>query len=346
MNPRGDPVVRPSPDPLKIFVDLEGHEYWYRRELEALFSSLVGSSEAVLATSRSTADCVLQMEGAPQLKARFLDCYRRGEPEHPRRFVWDSGDLPTGAMAGLYVSLPSYMHDRRRHRAFCLPIRCAETVRAYDISDATHLYGFFGAISSGLRARMAAILRGQPEPQRGLIEIRDSIWHQMFDRSGLRAKQDYAESLRRCRFNLCPRGSVLAGTGSRLYETMQAARVPVIISDWMTLPEGVDWNSCSVRVKERDLARIPQILESYSEQWPSMAHHARREWEAHFSEEALLGELGRQIRPLLAWKHERSPLNRVDGALRISLGLLSWNCRQLLTRVQRLRRLARKSSGS
>lgn len=326
--------------PLRIFFDLSPHEGWYRRELDSLVNVIARTStpDAVLADTPGSADCVLRIGSWAQLPDRLATCFKWHEPKAPREFIWNSDDLPTGGLPGFYVSLPSYMYDRRRHRAFCLPIRCNEVVRPYDLTDATFLYGFFGALSSGLRARMIAALNAQEYSSEARIEIRDSIWGQMFDRSGLKAKLDYAENLRRCRFNLCPRGNVLAGAGSRLYETMQAARVPVIISDWITLPTGVDWNSCSVRVKERDIFRIPEILRVHSDRWEHMAVNARRAWETHFSESAILGELGRQLRTLLQWEGEDGISVRLSGSCQVALGLMSWKARQYYSHLQMLRR--------
>jgi hypothetical protein len=333
---RGTATLQP---PLRIFIDLSGHEFWYRRELDRLIEAMsrVRTPDAVLADSVRTADCVLRIQGCPQLNEKVSACLKWNESKSPREFIWDSGDLPTGGLPGFYVSLPSYMYDKRRHRAFCMPIQCNEAIRSYDLSEATFLYGFFGAVSSGLRARMAAALHAQNDQQEALIEIRNSIWNQMFDRSGLKAKVDYAETMRRCRFNLCPRGNVLAGAGSRLYETMQAARVPVIISDWITLPEGVDWNSCAVRVRERDILLIPRILRAHSDRWAQMAVNARRAWETHFSEETILGELGRQMRVLLEWDGEERITARLSGSGRVALGLMSWKTRQYYALVQKLR---------
>lgn len=326
--------------PLRVMIDLSGHGQYYRLELERLLEAMSAtpSREALLEDRRESADCVLRIEGCPQLRGSVMDCYRRSSASNPREFVWDSGDLPTGGLAGFYVSLPSYMYDGRRHRAFCLPIRCNEAIRHFDTRDATHIFGFFGAISSGLRGRMVPILNSVAKPGEALIEVRDSIWHQMFDRSGLPAKLEYAENLRRCRFNLCPRGNVLAGTGSRLYETLQAGRVPVIISDWMTLPAGIDWQCCSVRVRESDIARIPEILDHHMDRWYQMAASARRIWEMHFSEPAMLGELGRQLRDLLKWEGEGQIGPKLSGTARISLGLVSWKSRQLYSAIQRWRR--------
>ncbi len=326
-------------NPVRIHINLEGHGEWYRRELDILVAGIARgrTDEALLVDNVDRADCVLRIEGCPQLRDRIGNCLAWPERRTPREFIWETGDLPTGVLPGFYVSLPSYMFDSRRHRAFCLPIRCVESIRPYDLGDATYLYGFCGALSSGLRGRIFQALSAQNERAGGLIEVRDSIWGQMFDRTGLKAKADYAENLRRCRFNLCPRGNVLAGAGSRLYETMQAARVPVIVSDWITLPSDIDWSGCSVRVREKDIARIPEILHSYVDRWPEMAVNARRVWENHFAEEALLGELGRQLRSLLAWEGEGGFAGRVGGRARISLGLLSWKSRQIYTWVNRLR---------
>jgi hypothetical protein len=331
---RGSP---PLQGPVRIYIDLSGHDQWYRREFERLIEAASPTSDATVADGVGSADCVLRIGGCPQLTDKLSICFKRNEARSPREFVWDIGDLPTGGLPGFYASLPSYMYDRRRHRAFCLPIQCNEVIRPYDLSEATFLYGFLGAVSSGLRGRMASGLRARNDRQEGLIETRDSIWNQMFDRSGLQAKVDYAETMRRCRFNLCPRGAVLAGAGSRLYETMQAARVPVIISDWITLPEGVDWNSCSLQVRERDISQIPRILRENLDRWAQMAVNARCAWEAHFSDESILGELGRQLRALLEWNGEGTTAARLGAGGRIALGLMAWKPRQCYALLQRFR---------
>lgn len=335
-----------SSKPVRIWFDYKHFEYWHRLELERLITAMSagGSSEAVSVDDRGQADCVVRMGGSPSLghdslfKSLHLD-----QAKSPPEFIWDYSDLPTGTFPGFYASLPSYIYDHKRHRAFSIPLVCNELVRPYDPQDATFLYGFFGAISSGVRARMVPLLNAHPRRAEGLIEVRDSIWNQMFDRSGLQPKLDYTENLRRSRFILCPRGSVLAGAGSRLYETMQAARVPVLISDWITLPEGVDWDACSVRIKERDLARIPEILDSYSDRWVQMAANARRSWESHFSNESLLDELGRQLKGLLSTYAEDDPWVRLSSRCRIALGYAAYSPRLGYRRLQDLKARGRRA---
>jgi len=111
----------------------------------------------------------------------------------------------------------------------------------------------------------------------------------VFDRSGVAIKREFAESLRNARFILCPRGN---GVGTiRLFEAMQAGRVPVIISDDYVLPNGVDWKSCAIVVRESEAGKIPEILAARESDWETMAALARRSWEQHFSQASLLTEM-------------------------------------------------------
>ncbi len=63
---QGSPAISP---PLRIFIDLSGHGYWYRRELDQLIEAMsrAPTSDAVLVEGNQTADCVLRIEGCPQL---------------------------------------------------------------------------------------------------------------------------------------------------------------------------------------------------------------------------------------------------------------------------------------
>ncbi|MBE7157880.1 MAG: exostosin family protein, partial [Rhodospirillales bacterium] len=80
----------------------------------------------------------------------------------------------------------------------------------------------------------------------------------------------------RSKFVLCPRG---VGTSSiRLFETLAAGRVPVIISDQWVPALGPDWKKISLRLRESEIASIPRLLATAEEQYPQMARAA---WEAH-----------------------------------------------------------------
>ena len=90
-------------------------------------------------------------------------------------------------------------------------------------------------------------------------------------------KRRYADVLRRSKFVLCPVGS--GASSFRLFETMAAGSVPVIVSDSWVPPLGPKWEDFSVIVPERKLRDIPAILEIRERDFTSMAKAARAAWE-------------------------------------------------------------------
>ncbi len=284
--------------PTKIYADLSGLESWHRSEWERRLEtfSQSKSGDFALASDRTSADFVL-VTALPQLHDTSLA--RQFVPARlprPNEFAWDPGDSPTGLWPGLYCSLPRMQFDARRHRTFCYPFVYNELVQPFDLHEARHLWGFMGGITSGLRGRMMAKLRAHAADPDVLLVEQAAQWTQIYDRSGTPFKKQYVDALRHSRFFLCPRGN---GVGSiRLFETMKAARVPVIISDAFVLPAGVDWDSCAVRIKERDFSKIHEILAARREDWPRLAANARAAWEAHYSDANLLDSLGNRLTDL------------------------------------------------
>jgi len=94
----------------------------------------------------------------------------------------------------------------------------------------------------------------------------------------------YVKSIKDSAFVLCPRGG---GTSTfRLFETLMLGRVPVIVSDQWVPPDGPDWESFSLRVKEGEIATIPALLERRATDAPAMGRAARAAWFEWFSEGA------------------------------------------------------------
>ena len=106
------------------------------------------------------------------------------------------------------------------------------------------------------------LLFEMPVPSNCVVKQRKH-WHFQADASQRQAeKQEYQETLARSRFSICPRGT---GPGTlRFWESLQAGAIPVLISDALQLPETFDWNSCIVRIAERDTQSIPEILQQIS----------------------------------------------------------------------------------
>lgn len=84
-----------------------------------------------------------------------------------------------------------------------------------------------------------------------------------------RQRARYFDVLEKTKFALAPRGTGLSSI--RQDEAMAYGCVPVIISDKLKLPGNVDWDRCSVRIKEKDIGRIPEILKALEDRFPEMS---------------------------------------------------------------------------
>jgi len=142
-----------------------------------------------------------------------------------------------------------------------------------------YLFSFQGGSTSILRKRLFNLRFDREDV---LIENTSTYYHwddSQPDRTDRQKR--YAEVLAGSHFVLCPRG---AGLGSiRFFETMAAGVAPVLISDGYMLPPGPDWESFLIRVSEREIARLPQLLEPHLLQAAERGRRARQAFEEHFS---------------------------------------------------------------
>ncbi len=132
-------------------------------------------------------------------------------------------------------------------------------------------------------------------------------------------------------FVLCPRGR---GCGSiRLFEVMESGRVPVIISDDWVPPGGIDWDSFSIRVAEKDIDQLDEILREHLPRMIEMEITARRVWEEHFSIKSAFDYVGDELVEIA----ESGELTKISQQLRQVPRLAS------LSQVQRYVRSKMKS---
>ncbi len=143
------------------------------------------------------------------------------------------------------------------------------------------LFSFQGGSTSLLRKRLFNLNFGRPDV---LVENTSNYYHWDLSQPGREDRQQrYAQTLADSHFVLCPRG---AGTGSiRLFEVMCAGVAPVLISDSYLLPPGPDWNKFLIRIPERDIARLPELLEPHIDSSPERGRLARQAWLQYFSPE-------------------------------------------------------------
>ena len=107
----------------------------------------------------------------------------------------------------------------------------------------------------------------------------------------------FAEIMFRSKFVLCPRGH---GTSSfRLYETLAAGRVPVIISDAWVPPHGPTWNDFSIRWPEAKIAELPARLREIEPDAEMMGLMARRTYDRWFAPDVVLANQLSQLERLL-----------------------------------------------
>jgi hypothetical protein len=235
----------------------------------------------------SRADVILFLdvnEHAADWKLSKIRVHTLTQAFRDKVFVYNELDQPWCAVQGLYASMPRNGFDRRRQRA------CAYLLQDFNpfIQSARReavepdlLYSFVGRRCHSVREKVLKL----PCSRAMLVDTSEANFFGQ-DAAGMRDRQqEYARTLCRSKFVLCPRGS---GTSSfRLFETMAAGRVPVIISDQWVPPEGPRWNDFSISVPESSMEAIPQILKEAEDRAAKMGAEARRQWEAWYAPDVL-----------------------------------------------------------
>ena len=186
--------------------------------------------------------------------------------------VLDFFDNPIPLVPGLYVGLQHRDANALYQSGFYIRVADNSMLDSTTVStvDPDLLFSFIGKVSNNGAVR-EKVLR----LQHARAYLRDQSSNQSDN------DQDYVDVIRRSKFVLAPRG--LGVSSWRLFETLKAGRVPVIISDDWVEPKGIDWSAVSVRVRESDIWQIPQILEALEPDSARMGLNARRTWKRCFS---------------------------------------------------------------
>jgi hypothetical protein len=247
----------------------------------------------------AAADLILFLDGHQHYKDLELNAIRR----HPlvtqyreKAFVYSEVDQPWCAMPGLYVAMPKSHFDPRRQRAcayMTVPNSHVTPTPPPAASEAL-LFSFMGRGGNAARERVLRL-----KHSRAVVE--DTSAANFFgDQTAEieRGKRRYAEVIARSKFVLCPRG---AGPSSfRIFETMAAGRVPVILSDEWVPPAGPAWDRCAIFIPENQIDRIGEILEAREPQFPAMASAARWEWEEWFAPSSLFHRMTEALSDIVA----------------------------------------------
>jgi len=192
-----------------------------------------------------------------------------------KAFVFDSGDVPLPLVPGVYVCTDRSWYSRQRTRGgFYLRTFDQDAPEPDLLPDDHVLFSFMGKVANAPVRRAILALRHD----RSIVREVDSG-----QTEGGALGEAYEESIRKSAFVLCPRG---LGTSTwRLFETMKAGRAPVILSDAWVPPEGPEWPRFSLRIRESDAARLPELLAAREAEAAEMGKAAREAWEAWGSRE-------------------------------------------------------------
>lgn len=271
---------------MRLLLDTAFETDWARGQWQALASRWHAQGLLTLTHSMDDADAILLTLADPRLDHASLHAAvaaSEGARRHPEKFfVFDTQDVVDGLFPGIYASLRRGFFTPRRHATGCYLGSFNEFVAARQSPEperARLLFSFQGGLTSGVRGRLFAHDFARDDVL--VTRATSSFWADIGSPRHDDFKRDYVDNILASRFVICPRG---VGTSSfRLFETLQCGRVPVIMSDAWVPPAHLPWADFSLRVRESDIARLPEICEANLWRWEAMAHAARANWEAWFS---------------------------------------------------------------
>lgn len=312
---------------MRIFVATAGDQSYHRAQrdefLELVAADSVGRHHAVAEPGQ--ADAVLFVDLHQHPDDRFLRALRehrltRTCPE--RVFVYDERDYPFFTFPGVYVSATRSMGSRFGGAVCGGPYpRLPNRVTASS-DPPKFLFSFQGARTHPVRDHIL-----QLRHSRAVLEDASSL--DAVSGAGREveaARLRYRDVVAASKFVLCPRGH--GPSSFRLYETLHAGRVPVVISDSWVPPPRIDWSTCAVRVREGDVDQIPRLLEGLEPAWGAMVEAGARVVRAHFERDRL-------------WDHYASSIEALASARRRAPAL--WWAQPEVARIagRRLRSLQR-----
>lgn len=260
----------------------ELHRGAYERFVES--AGLDSFGKHALTTDPEEADLIIFAEvGAQGLFAEPIRHHPYFRNYREKCFIFDPDDHTVPILPGLYAGLAQKDYQPGRTRTGYY-LRREENPYLYfhePSAEPRYLGSFLGTFTSHpMRQRLAELPK-----DRFLVEDTTSVFHALRrgDAEDLRDAYyfRYVDSMAQSAFVLCPRG--LCRGSIRLFEAMRIGRCPVILSDGWVYPARVDWQSCSITVAEKDILRLPEILEAHRDRAAEMGRRARQQWEIYYS---------------------------------------------------------------
>ncbi|MHB1467706.1 MAG: exostosin domain-containing protein [Solirubrobacteraceae bacterium] len=194
-----------------------------------------------------------------------------------KTLVYNELDRPWCALPGVYVNMPKPHFVARHQRAwgyFTPPPSPPPTVARL---ERDLLFSFIASNTARSREPLFALRH----PDAIVEEVRGFRFWDERSPGFERQRERFRDVLARSRFVLCPRGN---GTSSvRLYESLAAGAVPVIVADDWLPPAGPEWERFSISWPEGRIGGLTRMLEARDADWQQMSAEARSAYEEHFS---------------------------------------------------------------
>lgn len=233
--------------------------------------SIVGCSEE--------ADIILYVEPNYYKTEKYVSLLlaEKNLIKYPNKcFVLNYDDAPIYALPGVYVTFWEGAPRTHCRSGFYLNHPNNMVLRYLCKNHITpeFLFSFRGSESHKIRRELF--------DNKEFFEKRGGKIHQIHTWYVYNEKElkEYYEGMICSKFILAPRG--IAHNGSyRFYDAMAMRRVPVAIVDDWVLPDGPDWDKCSIRIPESKIMEIPAILKEYEPRWEEMGENARVVWEKY-----------------------------------------------------------------
>ncbi len=211
--------------------------------------------------------------------------------EHPQKvFMYNEMDRAWPVLHGLYCSLGREMASQNEQIAFPYLTAANSGVREIYRGDIKQqwLYSFVGSASHSCRKPLLNLIDNDAQ----IVDTSDFCTWNPTQTFRYAFQNLYTETMAGSKFILCPRG--IGPASLRLYETMEAGRVPVIISDSWIAPPQVDW-SFAVRIPESRIKTIPDVLRELEPQWRERGEAARLAWENAYAPRQMFNTIGLAI---------------------------------------------------
>ncbi len=263
----------------------ELHRGAYERFVES--AGLDRHGKHTLTSDPAEADLIVFTEiGAQGLFAEPIRHHPYFRKYREKCFIFDPDDHSVPILPGLYAGLSQNEYQPARTRTGYY-LRREENPYLYFHDPQEHpryLGSFLGAFTSHpIRPRLA----GLPKDRFWIEDTTETLY--ALKRGNAEDRRDayysrYVDSMAQSAFALCPRG-VCRGS-IRLFEAMRIGRCPVILSDGWVYPARVDWSACSITVAEKDIPKLPEILEAHRRRAAELGRRAREEWEKYYSPES------------------------------------------------------------